>query len=137
MSKYKVLWAKSTPFHPLWKHLLDAAAVSLELDIKMLSGSLSDKIVAFFVALHDIGKVDPVFQHQFSEQKQDLLDAGFPATADVRCRHEAISASFVEKYLRSAGWQNRLSNSISTAIRAHHSHWNTHHRGMLSPCPWG
>jgi HD domain len=57
---YKSLWAKSKPRHPLWKHLLDAGAVSLALDTAPPRG-WSAKQIALIVGLHDVGKAMRLF----------------------------------------------------------------------------
>ena len=63
----KALWAKSNPKHPLWKHLLDAAAVALSLSLPHPFSSWPAESVAFLVGIHDIGKADAFFQHQVPE----------------------------------------------------------------------
>lgn len=63
----KVLWAKSNPKHPLWKHLLDAAAVALSLSFPHPLSSWLGESVAFLVGTHDIGKADAYFQHTVPE----------------------------------------------------------------------
>jgi hypothetical protein len=65
------LWAKSEPRHPLWKHMLDASAVSLALPSAAINFGWKAEETAFLVGLHDIGKADSRFQHQirgFSEE---------------------------------------------------------------------
>lgn len=69
---YKILWAKSEPKHPLWKHLLDAAAVSLALPNPLSVFGWEDIQVTLIVGLHDIGKASPNFQAKSNEAKQML-----------------------------------------------------------------
>jgi len=100
---YRQLWAKSKPRHPLWKHLLDASAVSIALPPPLSDCGWERAQIAFLVGLHDIGKADSCFQHQIPGFSPELVEAGFPATADPRCRHERISARFVENMLSEEG----------------------------------
>jgi len=60
---WRVLWAKSKPRHALWKHLLDAAAVSLALSHSMAAFGWNPAQTALIVGLHDIGKVDTFCRH--------------------------------------------------------------------------
>jgi CRISPR-associated endonuclease/helicase Cas3 len=122
---WKVLWAKSDPYHPLWKHLLDAAAVSLALPNPLERWGWSPEQVALIVGLHDIGKAEAGFQHQVAEYSEGLTRAGFKATADVRCRHERISAKFIRRQLKDAGCsEDRDADTIGRAILAHHGYWD-------------
>src|SRR5580704_12492826 len=101
---YRVLWAKSKPRHPLWKHLLDSMAVSLALRNPLEDVKWSPQQVALIVGTHDIGKADMAFQHQVPEFSQGLMDAGYPADPpDARCRHERLSARFVRTLLAEDG----------------------------------
>jgi hypothetical protein len=57
------VWAKSDPYHPLWCHMPDAAATCEHLASRFrLPAGLSLSWVPYLVALHDIGKADPLFQ---------------------------------------------------------------------------
>ncbi|MBS1712124.1 MAG: CRISPR-associated helicase Cas3' [Armatimonadetes bacterium] len=118
-----MLWAKSKPYHPLWKHLLDAAAVSLCLANPLAKWGWTPEQVALIVGLHDIGKADAGFQHQVAELSGGLTQAGFLATADVRCRHEKLSAKFVRSNLKESGCSERDADTIGRAILAHHGYW--------------
>ena len=60
---WRVLWAKSEPYHPLWKHILDAAAVSLALPNPLERDGWAAEALAWVVGMHDVGKADPAFQH--------------------------------------------------------------------------
>ena len=123
LSSAKLLWAKSEPWHPLWKHLLDVAAVGLALKIAPPHGWTA-KQIALIVGLHDIGKADAAFQHQVPEFSETLTKAGYPVTADARCRHERLSARFVRNKLTKAGTQDFVASAIARAVLAHHGYWN-------------
>lgn len=118
------LWAKSDPYHPLWKHLLDAAAVSLALPNPMRRERWGDEQVAFIVGLHDVGKADGAFQHQVQSLSDGLSNAGFSPTADARCRHERLSAKFVKRRLTSDGVNDQCADTIQRALVAHHGYWD-------------
>ena len=64
---YRLLWAKSEPRHPLWKHLLDASAISLTLPSPAINFGWKAEATALLVGLHDIGKADCCFQHQIPD----------------------------------------------------------------------
>ena len=73
---YKILWAKSKPRHPLWKHMLDASAVSLALSPHDVSFAWKPEATALLVGPHDIGKIDSRFQHQYPDFADELINAG-------------------------------------------------------------
>ena len=118
---YNALWAKSQPPHPLWKHLLDAAAVSLALRSPLARQGWGAEQVALIVGLHDIGKADAGFQHQVPEFSESLTLAGFPAIADARCRHERLSARFVRTELTKVGIYEFVASAVGRAVSACHA----------------
>jgi len=120
---YKVLWAKSDPKHALWKHLLDAAAVSLALPNPLSSFGWDDAQVALVVGLHDVGKADAAFQRQVPELFEKVRLIGFPDTADASCRHERISAKFIKDKLIREGLNPFTADAISRSVVAHHGYW--------------
>ena len=120
----QIFWAKSNPPHPLWKHLLDASAVSLALSGPALSHEWEPSETAFLVGLHDIGKADSVFQHQVSGLSRELVAAGYPITADAPCRHERISARFVNAKLTEGGMDRFAADAVARAVVAHHGRWD-------------
>lgn len=122
--EWKKLWAKSKPRHPLWKHLLDTAAVSLALPPLALVKGWEAAHIAFLAGLHDIGKADSRFQFQIPQFVNELIAAGYPATADARCRHERISAKFIKKMLEDEGLSPNVADTISRAVVVHHGYWN-------------
>lgn len=121
---YKPLWAKSKPPHPLWKHLLDAAAVSLALPAPAICFGWGAEATALLVALHDIGKADSCFQYQIPDFSQELSKAGYPITGDARCRHERISARFIKKQLINDGLNSFAADAVSRTVVVHHGYWN-------------
>lgn len=131
---YRVLWAKSNPIHPLWKHLLDAAAVSLGLPNPLSAFGWSNEDTALIVGLHDVGKTDPYFQHQVPALSTELeRKSPFKRTSDSRCRHERLSAQFIRESLRTGEMSERDADTIGRAIVAHHGYWDEAWRLVPSP----
>lgn len=130
---HKLLWAKSDPYHLLWRHLLDAAAVCRALIPRFgCPGGLSVAWVCYLVALHDIGKADPLFQIKLDiliaeALLQPLADAGLMANirkADgVGFRHEARSSMYLSGdggHLAALGWGEYAIEVVQQAINGHH-----------------
>lgn len=126
-----LLWAKSEPYHALWKHLLDTSAVCLALPALPGTFGLTEREAALLVGLHDVGKADPSFQHKVPSLSAQLSEGGFPVTADAPCRHERVSAGFVAKMLKGKV-ERSLVEAICLAIAAHHGDWETGFREVGS-----
>lgn len=124
VANYKVLWAKSKPRHPLWKHLLDASAVSLALPPPVVYFGWKAEETSLLVGMHDIGKADSCFQHQIAEFSDGLKRSGYSVTRDARCRHERISARFIKKKLIDEGLESPVADSVSRSVIVHHGYWN-------------
>ena len=122
---HRLLWAKSNPRHPLWCHLLDVGAVSLSLlptfgPIE----NLPDAWVAYLVALHDVGKADPLFQNRVPKFLGELKDAGLemPLQAE-RFRHESRSSEWIRQHLKKVGWGEGASWVVAQVVRGHHGNF--------------
>jgi len=124
LNSYRVLWAKSKPYHPLWKHLLDAVAVSLTMPNPLAKLDWKPEQVALIVGLHDVGKADASFQHQVEGLSAELVKAGFPRTGDPKCRHERLSAKFIREQLRESSLGERDADTVGRCVIAHHGYWN-------------
>jgi CRISPR-associated endonuclease/helicase Cas3 len=122
---YKQLWAKSEPYHPLWCHLLDIAAVCKALMVRFGGiDPLPEAWVLYIVALHDIGKADVHFQNKNEEEAERLKAYGFCLPDEVtRFRHEARSADWMLESLRDAGWDFAAADVVSKATRGHHGNF--------------
>ncbi len=119
----RLLWAKSEPFHPLWKHLVDAGCVCEALlphfgDVP----GLTREWTVVLVALHDLGKADPEFQCKDAALAQRLRDQGLPLPdGRTRFRHEAQSSRWLRGWLRrDLGWSRPSASVVCEAIRGHH-----------------
>jgi len=129
-SDWRLLWAKTGQgssdgqYHPLWKHLLDASAVSLALPNPLSGFGWGDAQTALIVGLHDVGKADAAFQHQVTDFSERLRMAGFPLTSDARCRHERLSARFLKNKLTDAGFNPFAAAAITRVALAHHGYWD-------------
>ncbi|MBI4774286.1 MAG: CRISPR-associated helicase Cas3' [Deltaproteobacteria bacterium] len=120
---YKLLWAKSKPRHPLWKHLLDASAVSTALPPPVNNFGWGVEETALLVGLHDIGKADSCFQHQIPDFSDELVKARYPVTGDAPCRHERISAMFIKHKLIEGGLDPLVADAVARTVLAHHGYW--------------
>ncbi|HEY4691592.1 MAG TPA: CRISPR-associated helicase Cas3' [Anaerolineae bacterium] len=152
---HRLLWAKadrkSGKVHRLIYHLIDVGQVALALWNLGLSKpirqrlaawlglSIEDagRLVAFWAALHDLGKASPAFQdHRYMPDRlreairRELRDAGLsmPNRAeDRRARHEVISTWALgrdEKLLaEETGLPPTLAKHIAQALGGHHGAW--------------
>ncbi|MBV9467680.1 MAG: CRISPR-associated endonuclease Cas3'', partial [Abitibacteriaceae bacterium] len=127
------LWAKSDPYHPLWCHLLDVAAVAKALLPRF--GPLEEmptEWACYLCALHDIGKADPWFQNKDATLAEALAQLGLklPERLDttsssmLRFRHEARSQGWLLDYLPAQhGWGKSAARVAVHAINGHHGNF--------------
>ncbi|MCR4424958.1 MAG: CRISPR-associated helicase Cas3' [Firmicutes bacterium] len=131
------LWAKTAPFHPLPCHLIDVGNVTQAL-VKTSAfaataaragaaiGCPTDVLpawLAYFTALHDIGKCHHDFQGRGPDQYiMPLKERGLSCVVQDRdYRHEGLSALWVQKFLMSdLGLPVQLSRTVGQALRGHH-----------------
>jgi CRISPR-associated endonuclease/helicase Cas3 len=136
------LWAKSgDPPHTLLGHLLDTAAVSVEIlereppstralyesDLG-LSQSEAVRWAAFLAALHDLGKATPVFQAAWARGLQGVRAAGL----EVSCRvptspkeplwvaHGVLTELLVRKLLEQMGLARAFGKRVARGLGSHH-----------------
>ena len=116
------LWAKSDPYHPLWCHLLDVAAVCGAL-LRRFGPieTIPDRWIMYVVALHDIGKADPQFQNKEASLAEILRASGLELPTECTpFRHEARSAEWIVPHLTQWQWNRYACQVVSKATRAHH-----------------
>jgi CRISPR-associated endonuclease/helicase Cas3 len=148
MPTYQLLWAKvdlrdpgSGRSHPLICHMLDVAQVARVLWQKALTRSFraqlvagldmqpeeAGRLLAFWAALHDLGKASPAFQAQYPSGRAALSAAGMPFPsfdAAGASQHGTISTWAVERLLPSeTGVSSRVARQIAIALGGHHGAW--------------
>ncbi|MDF7674195.1 CRISPR-associated helicase Cas3' [Acetobacteraceae bacterium ESL0709] len=98
--KLAQFWGKARPaeggdvtMHPLMAHMLDVAAVAMELPLGRHCG-LDIRLVGFLVALHDIGKLSPAFQGKVKECCPSFL----PEKTTVSRNHASVTLQLLIKW---------------------------------------
>ncbi|MGW7352964.1 CRISPR-associated helicase Cas3' [Streptomyces sp. NPDC054784] len=142
------LWGKERGLerpYPVVCHLLDTAAVCLELWDCVLGPRLQDRVadalgltvaearsvVALWAGLHDVGKISPVFQAQvpsaFAAVREDPEYVFAPgAEAERAFRHEVATHWSVAVLLEEAGYPGgrrvarRASHQVAQLLGGHH-----------------
>lgn len=133
-----VLWSKAdrkdpSRAHLFFYHLLDSGAVALRLWEKSLPESIrrevakllhlepqeAGKVVAYWCALHDIGKASPVFQEKLKMQAKKAEQKGFsfPKGLNQQIYHSRISGRFLRD-------KKLVPQQVDIAISGHHGAWN-------------
>ncbi|MFO0613175.1 MAG: CRISPR-associated endonuclease Cas3'' [Polyangiaceae bacterium] len=138
------LWGKADParaergpaWHPLAFHILDVAAVALHLlELRPArTRAMSDAIglpsteaipwIAFFVALHDLGKATPAFQRIADGHEARLTALGY-AFGESREPHGGLSTVLVPPELVALGVDGMLARWVARAVGAHHGDFAT------------
>jgi len=136
------LWAKADGknFHPLICHMLDVGHVAAELWDGAVHGLIRGKVsdwmglpedsagrwLAFFAALHDLGKASPGFQGKRPELARGLKADGydFPKTAKA-VPHGAVTAYalrklFMDQELCPGGFPRNTAQALASALGGHH-----------------
>lgn len=129
------LWAKTVKddprhYHPLWCHLLDAAA-ACEALLPHFGGveNLPMEWICLFVGAHDIGKADDWFQNKAPVLSGEFNELGLELPGQITTndkkrgfRHEARSAEWLKDHLiEQRGWKKRgAAQTIADAINGHH-----------------
>ena len=134
---YQDLWAKSEkeergqkiPWHPLWCHLLDVAAVCKALLPSFWPDApLPPAWLCYICALHDIGKADPFFQMKDANLSAPQKEGGYLEIDQHRSqgfRHESRSEEWLLKHLtQDCGWDGQNAQTVSKSVRAHHARFS-------------
>jgi CRISPR-associated endonuclease Cas3-HD len=134
-----MLWGKAHdgqpwPMHPLVCHVLDVAAVAALLLARVMSPALRERLLAcdpdrergfrsllFIVALHDLGKATPAFQHKRPEARAPLQARGFDLErVKPQDRHHGdIGFWLLRDALKSRG-SGTSATKLARAVAAHH-----------------
>jgi len=144
---YQHLWGKldrkTGETHPLVCHMLDVAQVTLMLWEEALTPSVraqfasslsldqesAGRTIAFWAALHDLGKASPCFQRKYSSAQAELSQAGLsfpPLFSREICPHGTISSAVLEAILEAkSALPRRVAKRIARAIGGHHGEWPT------------
>ena len=88
-----------------------------------LDPELAGQLVAFWTALHDLGKAAPSFQQRCLPAKQTLEAHGFtfPPTGNSIRHHSLLSAWILEKHLAEVNLAPRsTAKKLAMAIAGHH-----------------
>lgn len=133
---WKSLWAKSSPFHPLWRHLVDVGAVADRLwnvvftrgeQARIASLLSTDRgeagsLVCWLAAMHDVGKAIPGFQGHRSHEFWKLLEKeGLSCPDDAhRVPHGEASAAILQVRLIENGWDGLLALAAARCSGGHH-----------------
>lgn len=143
--RYMLLWAKYDRrllgMHPLACHMLDVAYVTLALwnDVfteRMrcglagplgLDNAATGRLLAFWAALHDMGKASPAFQRKVKSLEDALSGAGLPFPklfSNESAPHGIISTRALEQLLQSeTGLARQPAKRIAAALGGHHGAW--------------
>jgi len=156
--KYFYLWAKAdrtdpNQVHRLIYHLIDVGMVAKALWQDALTSQLKSqlalwlglsvenagRLLAFWSALHDLGKASPAFQIKikYAPIIQELREQGFslPEHIDKPTRHEVITAWAIqsEKLLEESGLDSQWSQSVAQALGGHHGAWHPYNEIVNVP----
>jgi len=143
---YQLLWAKTGSgdrTHPLICHLLDVGQAALTLWNQALMAGCKQQIaqglrltveetgrlLAFWAALHDLGKASPAFQRKYKPSMPGLEAVGFvfpkPITT-TPCYHATITTRTLPIPLQQiTGTGDSVAEEVARALGGHHGVWPT------------
>lgn len=142
---FLMLWAKTSRdrrrTHPLVCHLIDVAQVTSALWNSVLMPSLSEDIadtlnlnldaagsaIAFWAALHDLGKATPCFQQKHAIVKEALASLGLPFPrrfTQGAPPHGFLTAVTLQPLLEAeTGLARPMARVVARAVGGHHGVW--------------
>ena len=143
---YQLLWAKTGSgerTHPLICHLVDVGQAALALWQQALMAGCkaqiaqwlrltveeTGRLLAFWAALHDLGKASPAFQRKYAPSIQGLEAVGFvfpkPITT-TPCYHATITTRTLPVPLQQiTGAGDSVADAVARALGGHHGVWPT------------
>lgn len=143
---YQLLWAKTGSqdrTHPLICHLIDVGQATLALWQQGLAAGIRSqlaralglavedvgKVIAFWAALHDLGKASPAFQRKYEPAIAPLTAAGlsFPKLiVHDPCYHATITTrTLPERLVAVTGTPRAVAEKVAQALGGHHGVWPT------------
>ena len=137
-----LLWAKSDPYHQLWRHLLDIAAVARAVQPRFWPDApIPLSWLLYLVALHDVGKADPLFQNKAPEAiDAELLGSDLFVNVDLNnvrgFRHERRSADWLRDALEKMKWGRRAISVVAAAIQGHHGNFDPKYHADQHEASW-
>lgn len=130
------MWAKMEPFQSVWTHGVTVGILAQTIYRNVLSPgnrtllqndfSLSDQsiieFIGYWTSLHDIGKIDYVFQCKNPEMKSRLDTAGWQDGffIDNSIRHEKTSVEALKRIWKGAGIPRKVYKRFALLLGAHH-----------------
>lgn len=132
---WRLIWAKSSPFHPLFCHLVDAGHVARALitgpvfrpvverfaEAAGCSPAVAEGWLPYLVALHDLGKCSGLFQAKVSELAEPLRAAGLFLYPEPGFRHEVLTFTWLLDHLiDDCHWNEESARTVASALRGHH-----------------
>lgn len=134
------LWGKADSklgsWHPAILHMLDVAAVALELLHDGLSRALVRDLevpaaghrllpadIAFAVACHDLGKLTPGFQAKVPARQEVLAALGLDFPSSARRDHAESTGEIGPHLLEAVGVERLAAEYTCIAVGAHHGHF--------------
>ena len=138
-----LLWGKTGEqdgcVHPLLFHQLDAGCVAsalwsaalpapFKLDLaRMLDLDIeaAGRLIAFWTALHDLGKASPAFQKKYAPALPALLQGGlpFPARAGFERPHGLVTGWSLSSEHLLSNLNPEESEALGRALSGHHGEW--------------
>ena len=131
----KDVWAKTDPFQSILTHSTLSGLIAQVIWNQMPEGVREELAqflsctqeqvkawLGYLVSLHDIGKVEELFQWQWPEMRAQMEKAGKkPEFADTKVRHERTTvAALNERIWKELGAEKSLRSFYAGVLGAHH-----------------
>lgn len=129
------VWAKTDPFQSIVTHSILSGLIAQVIWNQMPEGAQEELAqflsctqeqvkawLGYLVSLHDIGKVEELFQWQWPEMRAWIEQAGKkPEFADTKVRHERTTAEALnERIWKELGAEKSLRSFYAGVLGAHH-----------------